>query len=81
MLAAARAHLAPGGRFVAFKNVFIPNQNPIAKWIIKKDRGAFVRTEKAYREVCSRHFGSVRTTVLHDMLRVPYTHITLECAN
>lgn len=76
---AAKAALNVGGRVVTLDNVFIPEQSTIARWIIKLDRGRHVRTKDQYVTLANRQFQNVRVTILHDLLRIPYTHIIMEC--
>jgi len=76
---AAKAVLNSGGRVVTLDNVFIPEQSTIARWIIKLDRGKYVRTKAEYVALASQQFQNVHVTVLQDLLRIPYTHIIMEC--
>lgn len=73
--------LKPGGRLVAVENCYTKNQSPIARWIISKDRGQNVRTEKGYLNLAYNFFPLAHTScnIRHDLLRVPYTHIIIEC--
>ncbi len=76
---AAKVVLNPGGRVVTLDNVFMPEQSTLARWIIKLDRGKHVRTKDKYVALASQQFQNVRVTILHDLLRIPYTHIIMEC--
>lgn len=71
--------LKPGGRLVTFDGCFEEGQSRIARYIIAKDRGQFVRTKKGYVDIASKVFENVKTTIRHDLLRIPYTHIIMEC--
>ncbi len=75
----ARNHLADGGRVVTVDGAFVPGQNPLARMLLERDRGQNVRTEPAYVALARTVFGQVRSTVRHDLLRIPYTHVILEC--
>jgi hypothetical protein len=48
--------------------------------LLDKDRGKFVRTEPGYRAIATSVFPRVACTVLHDMFRLPYTVIIMECS-
>jgi 2-polyprenyl-3-methyl-5-hydroxy-6-metoxy-1,4-benzoquinol methylase len=72
--------LVPGGRFLAIDPARAPGQPRVARWLIGRDRGEYVRTADAYAELARESFGSVDVTVRSDLLRVPYTHAVLECA-
>jgi SAM-dependent methyltransferase len=76
---AAKEVLTPGGRVVTLDNVFVPEQSVMARWIIMLDRGKHVRTKEAYTALAGQQFQPVHTTILHDLIRIPYTHIIMEC--
>jgi len=75
----AYAALVPGGRLVTLDGVYIRGQNPIAKLIIAGDRGEHVRDELGYRRLVDPVFAKVKAVVRTDLLRIPYTHLILEC--
>jgi SAM-dependent methyltransferase len=76
----ARRALKPGGRLVTLDPCYAQGQSPIARYLASRDRGQFVRTEPEYRELAAAEFPKVVASVRHDLLRMPYTHIILECA-
>ena len=80
VFALAAEVLRPGGRLVTFDPCFHAGQSPIARWIIKSDRGKGVRTADAYRTLAEAAFVNVETHLRTDLLRVPYTHIILVCS-
>ena len=80
LVALASQALVSGGRFVAIDPARAPGQPHVARWLIGRDRGEYVRTADAYAELARGSFGSVAVTVRSDLLRVPYTHAVLECA-
>lgn len=71
--------LKPGGRLVTHDGVWTSNQSGIAKYLLARDRGQFVRTGEHYVTLASQVFSTVRHTIRHDLLWIPYTHILLEC--
>jgi cyclopropane fatty-acyl-phospholipid synthase-like methyltransferase len=75
----AEAALKPGGRLITFDGVFVGNQSPCAKWILSKDRGQNIRTKDEYIALASKIFSDISCSIRHDLLRIPYTHIILEC--
>ena len=76
----ARRALRAGGRLVTLDPCYVAGQSAIARYLASRDRGRFVRTEAQYRALAQPAFGEVKSTVRHDLLRMPYTHIILECA-
>jgi SAM-dependent methyltransferase len=79
LLRLARKALKKGGRLITVDGCFIEQQSIIARFLISRDRGQNVRTKEGYGRLATSVFGQVRVDVRHDLLRVPYTHIILEC--
>lgn len=76
--AAARA-LTDEGRMVTVDPTLKDDQNPVAHWLISRDRGTRVRRPEEYAAIAEPFFEDVRTTVREDLLWVPYTQTVLEC--
>ncbi|EUC14715.1 Methyltransferase type 12 [Burkholderia sp. BT03] len=79
-IALARRALAPGGRLVTIDGCFVKGQNPIARFIISRDRGQNIRTPEGYASLASSNFTSINTTLRH-VPWIPYTHWIMECNN
>ncbi len=73
--------LEPQGRLVTIDPAHAADQPFVARWLIGRDRGAYVRSAEEYAALARPWFGSVAVTVRTDLLRVPYTHAVLECAH
>jgi 2-polyprenyl-3-methyl-5-hydroxy-6-metoxy-1,4-benzoquinol methylase len=71
--------LKSDGKLVTFDGVFTNDQSAAARWLLARDRGEYVRNERGYVKIASQVFANVRTTIRHDLLRIPYTHLILEC--
>lgn len=69
--------LKEGGRLVTLDNCYIPNQNPIARFLISKDRGQHVRAPEQYQNLVKSHFLSQQLTVTHKKFP-PYTLCIVE---
>lgn len=78
LFAGAAKVLRPGGRVVTLDCAFVEGQHPVARLLARLDRGKFVRSPEGYEQLARRHFAKVETTVLHDLLAVPYTHAIME---
>ncbi|VVE76851.1 Aklanonic acid methyltransferase DauC [Pandoraea captiosa] len=72
------ARLAPGGRVVTLDPCFTDDQNAIARWLVKSDRGQNVRTREGYNALAQQAFSRVQATVRHKSW-IPYTHCHLVC--
>jgi 2-polyprenyl-3-methyl-5-hydroxy-6-metoxy-1,4-benzoquinol methylase len=70
--------LVSGGYLVTLDPVFVPGQNRIARFLISRDRGKFVRSPEGYQSLAHSIFANVECTVLHNMLRLPYTHFVMK---
>lgn len=79
LFSAAHRLLRPGGRLVTTDPAFTDNQNPIARLIIRNDRGASVRHIRHLEELASGVFPGAILHVRTDLMRIPYTHAILEC--
>lgn len=80
LLALACRALRPGGRLVTLDGCFVSGQHPIARALLRADRGRYVRWQDQYVALARRAFARVEVTTRTDLLRVPYTHVVLECS-
>jgi cyclopropane fatty-acyl-phospholipid synthase-like methyltransferase len=71
--------LRPGGKLVTVDGVFTDDQSAAARWLLKKDRGGYVRRKEEYLALASRVFANTKPAVRQDLLRIPYTHLILQC--
>jgi SAM-dependent methyltransferase len=79
LMRVAHASLRPGGRLFTFDGCYTTPQGPVARYILSRDRGQHVRTRDGYVRLASSVFPEVQATVRTDLLRIPYTHVILEC--
>jgi hypothetical protein len=75
----ARRGLKPGGRLVTYDGCFVAGQPKLARFVVSRDRGQYVRESAEYAKLASLVFPEVRSFVRHDLLRIPYTHVILQC--
>ena len=75
----AWAALKPGGRLVTYDGCFVPDQSYLARFFISRDRGRHVRTREEYLNLALNVFSHVDVSIRHDIMRIPYTIIILEC--
>jgi SAM-dependent methyltransferase len=72
--------LKPGGRLITLDGVWTDDQSRAARYIQARDRGQYIRKEGAYVDLAQQVFPSVRSDIRHDLLRIPYSHVILQCA-
>lgn len=70
--------LKPGGRLLTIDPCLEVGQNPIARFLVRNDRGQNVRTQTRYATLASAVFESPRVEVRHKRW-IPYTHCLMEC--
>jgi len=69
--------MKPGGRLVTLDGTFEACQSPVARLLLKMDRGNFVRKTEDYILLAREHFLEVEPVVVHDLLSIPYTHLIM----
>jgi len=77
----ARLALRSDGRLITYDGCYVPEQSRMARWVLSKDRGKFVRSRDQYLRLASRCFSKVEPHLRHDLLRIPYTHLIMYCSN
>jgi SAM-dependent methyltransferase len=73
------AALKPGGRMITMDGCYWPGQSRIERYLLDRDRGRFVRSEKGYLKLARGRFSQVRRHLRAGLLRIPYSHLFLEC--
>ena len=68
--------LNESGCICSIDGVFEPKQNPLARFLISKDRGQFVRTKEGYINLTKDIFFSLETEIIHWKF-FPYTYMTM----
>ncbi len=79
VLRLARLALKPGGRFVSIDPVFAAGQNPIARFLVSRDRGQNVRDAEGYVAL-ARHEFHLEEGIVRHRIWIPYTHWIMECS-
>ena len=75
----ASSALKPGGRLITLDGCYVKGQSWLARLILSKDRGKYVRTQDEYLSLSSAVFTNIQVSVHYDLIRIPYTHIIMEC--
>jgi SAM-dependent methyltransferase len=76
----ARNTLKPSGRLIMIDGCYVEGRSKLEHYILSKDRGQYVRNQAGYYELASKVFPQVKVNLHHDLLRIPYTHIVMECS-
>jgi len=79
LFALAAKALKPSGRLVTYDGCYVPEQSRVARLLLRMDRGQFVRTSDGYRLLAEPFFAEVQSSIRHDLLRIPYTHLIMTC--
>jgi SAM-dependent methyltransferase len=80
LFAIAARVLVPTGRLLTLDPGYAAGQSALSRFVVGQDRGADVRSDQRYVELAREAFDHVEPTVYHRLLRVPYTHVFLDCA-
>ena len=63
---------------MTFDPVLHPNQSKLSKWVVKQDRGHWVRTEIEYLAVIKKLFlDNTDSRIYSKLLRIPYDHVLI----
>ncbi len=74
----AHAALKPGGRLITVDPCWEPGQNPVARYLISKDRGQNVRNRAGYDSLAAELYPNRMVEIRHKRW-IPYTHCFMEC--
>ena len=72
--------MAPGGRLLTLDLGLVEGQSRASRFVVRRDRGRNLRSDHELEALASERFDRVDVTIYHDLLRIPYTHLVLECA-
>ena len=75
----ARQSLKPTGRLVTLDPCYTDDQFRIARYFADRDRGQHVRSLEVWTHLVTPTFPFATFHVRHDLLRIPYTHLIMEC--
>lgn len=71
--------LKSGGRMITNDGCYVPGQSRAERYLLSRDRGRFIRTQEEYLKLARGWFSEVTPHLRDDVLRIPYTHLILEC--
>jgi ubiquinone/menaquinone biosynthesis C-methylase UbiE len=77
VLELARRVLEPGGRFISVDPTLTDDQHPVARLLVRSDRGQHVRTPTQMTRLVERRFTESSISIRNDLLRPPYTHVVV----
>jgi SAM-dependent methyltransferase len=68
------------GVLVTSDPLLTPDQSFIARYLVSRDRGKNVRTEREYLQLAKANFAMVEAIVDKNPLRIPYSGMSLLCS-
>ena len=77
----AKQLLKPNGKLVCLEATFLTRQTRLSKRMVSMDRGRYVRSEQEWKDLIGKSFYSYSTSVVTGLIRIPYTHIVIQCVN
>ena len=78
LLAGLKKMLSPNGRIITYDGCYLENQNPISRFLLKRDRGQNIRYPHEYRALAEKTFDNIILNIRNDYLRVPFDQIIME---
>ena len=79
LLDLARRAMTHDGRLFTVDGCFAPGQSRVARYLLERDRGKFVRDQEGYIRLATEIFQHVSAAVRTDLFHVPYSALILEC--
>lgn len=73
--------LKPNGKLVCLEATFLTRQTRLSRRMVSMDRGRYVRSEQEWKDLIGNTFYSYSTSVVTGLIRIPYTHIVIQCVN
>ncbi len=80
MFRLAQKALKPSGRLITMDGCRVEGRLQLEYYLLANDRGRYVRTREESYALAAKVFPNVRTNIHHDLLRIPYTHLIMECS-
>lgn len=71
--------LKPGGRMITHDGCYMEGQSAFARYLLRSDRGRFVRTKPAYEKIARTFFQDIQFDIRSDVLKIPYYHLIMVC--
>lgn len=80
LISFAASNLKENGKLITLDGCIVENQSFVKKWLLKHDRGQFVRTKDEYFKLFSKYFNHIKISVREDLYNIPYTIIIFEAS-
>ena len=81
VLDVSKQSLAKNGNLITLDGCYEAGQSSIAKFLLSRDRGGFIREEPVYLRLASKVFDRVDSHVRHDLFSFPYTALVMVCTS
>jgi SAM-dependent methyltransferase len=69
--------LRPGGRVITIDPCVHAGQSLLARTLVRRDRGQYVRSPDEYEQLAAPVFDGARIAVRDELLRIPYSHCVI----
>lgn len=79
LMTMAKKALRSGGRFITWDGCYKDKQAWSDRWMLRNDRGKFVRTQDQYLNLARTVFSDIDVMLRDDLLRIPYTILAMMC--
>ncbi len=73
--------LSDRGRVLTLDGCYVESMSPVSRFLLKHDRGQFVRQREEYIALASGIFSEVEPTHRSDLFRIPYDALVMVCRN
>jgi len=79
LLELSKQAISRTGRLITLDPCHEPNQSPVAKFLMDRDRGESIRQADQYEALASQIFGHVDLHIREDLFFFPYTAAVMVC--
>ncbi len=81
LLSLLRRLLRPSGRLMTLDGCYYPQMSAMSRFLLKHDRGKYVRTEEEYLRLVHPQFNQIDAFRRSDLFSIPYDALVMVCRN
>ena len=79
LLGLAKRAMSRDGRLFTVDGFYEPGQPRLARYLLDRDRGKFIRNREGYIHLAKQVFSDVSVSKRNDLFHLPYSALILEC--